>query len=83
MPISLWLYLNQITNYHRSTSVRVSVRQCECDSVSESHHHMAMMTRNHEVRILNKVIIARSKVNNVEIEIYKKRTRLYYFVFIF
>ena len=41
MPIPLWLYLNQITNYHRSASVRVSVRQCECDGVSQSHHHMS------------------------------------------
>ena len=44
MPIPLWLYLNQITNDHRSASVRVSVRQFECDSVLQSHHHMTIMT---------------------------------------
>ena len=35
MPIPLWLYLNEITNYHQSASVRVSVRRCECDGVSQ------------------------------------------------
>ena len=35
MPIPLWLYLNQITNY----SVSVSVRQCECDGVSVTSSH--------------------------------------------
>ena len=39
MPIPLWLYLNQITNYHRSASVRVSVRQRECDGVSVTLSH--------------------------------------------
>ena len=43
-PKTLWLYLNQITNYHRSASVRISVRQCEYDDVSQPHHHMTMMT---------------------------------------
>ena len=83
MPIALRLYLNKFTNYHRSASVTVSVRQCECDGVSQSHHHMKMMTRTYEVSILTKLIIARSTINNVEIETYKKRKRFYYIVFIF
>ena len=50
MPIPLWLYLNQITNYYWSASVRVSVRQCECAGVSHSHYHITMMIRTHKVR---------------------------------